>query len=262
MPILWNPKDPQYHNRNKREDAWRSISADLKVPASELKAKMRSLMGTFRSERSREKKSRILGSGQDEVYESKWFAYKNFDFLTDKNETIKPLKSPPPDTALEDPIAYSPLSSSTEEDLFPTPVLSNFNRKRSSQKRKLQEDDHEMNTLNAALEVLKSATDQPLDPFYLYGLNLANELRKYDSSTLAHVKKAISDIFFEADMGSIFLRHSDKHNQSGHSSHFMGTSNPSENCVAYLGPSSAAQYPDQGVRTTPSPIPSSVKSPD
>ncbi|CAA9997661.1 unnamed protein product [Nesidiocoris tenuis] len=54
--------------------------------------------------------------------------------------------------ALEDPIAYSPLSSSTEEDLFPTPVLSNFNRKRSSQKRKLQEDDHEMNTLNAALE--------------------------------------------------------------------------------------------------------------
>lgn len=57
MPILWNPKDPQYHNRNKREDAWRSISADLKVPASELKAKMRSLMGTFRSERSREKRA-------------------------------------------------------------------------------------------------------------------------------------------------------------------------------------------------------------
>lgn len=39
------------------------------------------------------------------------------------------------------------------------------------------------------------------DPYYIYGQHISNELRKYDPRTLAHVKNAINNIIFEADMG-------------------------------------------------------------
>ncbi|KAL4126148.1 hypothetical protein QTP88_010377 [Uroleucon formosanum] len=55
-PVLWNPKLKDYHNRNKKEDVWKDISAEMDIPVHILKPKMKSLMGTYRSERSRENK--------------------------------------------------------------------------------------------------------------------------------------------------------------------------------------------------------------
>lgn len=63
-PLLYNPKNKNYRNKNKREDAWKEISQIMKITASTLKTKMKTLMGTYRSEKSREKKSRITGSGE------------------------------------------------------------------------------------------------------------------------------------------------------------------------------------------------------
>ncbi|KAG6438900.1 hypothetical protein O3G_MSEX000311 [Manduca sexta] len=39
------------------------------------------------------------------------------------------------------------------------------------------------------------------DPYFTFGQNLANELRKYDSRTLSYVKRAINNVIFEADLG-------------------------------------------------------------
>jgi hypothetical protein len=39
-PILWNSREKAYHNKNKREDAWREIGAYLQLPVSVLKANM------------------------------------------------------------------------------------------------------------------------------------------------------------------------------------------------------------------------------
>ncbi|KAL4153510.1 hypothetical protein QTP88_001343 [Uroleucon formosanum] len=92
-PVLWNPKLIDYHNRNKKEDALKDISAEMDIPVHILKPKMKSLMGTYRSERSRENK-KTTGSGTDSIYVSKWFAYKYFDFQSDKDtprETINSL---------------------------------------------------------------------------------------------------------------------------------------------------------------------------
>ncbi|XP_060801586.1 uncharacterized protein LOC106141475 [Amyelois transitella] len=86
---LWDPKDPKYLNKNQREDSWRQISAQMntRMSVKEVKKKMDSLCGSYRREKSREKKSRISGSGAADVYNSKWFGYPYFDFLKDKNET-------------------------------------------------------------------------------------------------------------------------------------------------------------------------------
>lgn len=61
--LLWNPKHKHYHNNTLREDAWKEISLMLEIPVDKLKTKMKSLMGTYRRERSRQKQSQITGSG-------------------------------------------------------------------------------------------------------------------------------------------------------------------------------------------------------
>jgi hypothetical protein len=60
---LWDPKHKNYYNSTRREDSWQEISSILNIPVGELKAKMRSLMATYRRERSRRKQSQITVSG-------------------------------------------------------------------------------------------------------------------------------------------------------------------------------------------------------
>lgn len=57
------------------------------------------------------------------------------------------------------------------------------------------------------MNMLKSTNDLATDPYFTYGQHIANELRKYDPQTLAYVKRAFSDVLFEADMGTLFYRY-------------------------------------------------------
>lgn len=58
-----------------------------------------------------------------------------------------------------------------------------------------------------AREMLKKAynvlSERPceLDAYFTYGQHLANELRKYDATTLLYVKQAINNVIFDADLG-------------------------------------------------------------
>jgi len=72
--VLWNAKFKDYHNRNKKEDAWKDISAQMNIPVDILKAKMKSLSGTFRSEKSRETK-KTTGSGEFKFKKKKPYNY-------------------------------------------------------------------------------------------------------------------------------------------------------------------------------------------
>lgn len=64
VKYLWDSKEKDYHNVNKREDTWKKFGIILNVPVHELKAKMKSLLGTYRREKSRVKKSHITGTGE------------------------------------------------------------------------------------------------------------------------------------------------------------------------------------------------------
>ncbi|XP_076384375.1 formin-like protein isoform X5 [Megalopta genalis] len=91
---LWDPKHYDYHNSAIRECSWREISSILNLPVAELKNKMKSLMGTYRREKSRQKKSLITRSGKGDIYVSKWFAFDCFNFLSDRdnsNQTMEVL---------------------------------------------------------------------------------------------------------------------------------------------------------------------------
>lgn len=54
----------------------------------EVKKKIESLLASFRQERQR-KGTIQSGAGTDEVYPSKWFAYKNMGFSIDKHKLQK-----------------------------------------------------------------------------------------------------------------------------------------------------------------------------
>lgn len=62
-PILWDPKNQFYFSKTKKDDAWESISKELNVDTAVVRKKMSSLLGSFRAQRSKCKKSVGTGKG-------------------------------------------------------------------------------------------------------------------------------------------------------------------------------------------------------
>ncbi|KAF5301174.1 hypothetical protein FQR65_LT19277 [Abscondita terminalis] len=85
-----------------------------------------------------------------------------------------------------------------QETTFPTPNTSRGQRTGIKRKAAEQESDSMM---RKAMQILKSSVNSSNDAYVTYALNLANELRKYDQKTLEHVKRALTNVLFEADMG-------------------------------------------------------------
>lgn len=86
-PVLWNSSDPFYKNKNKKEDAWRELAELLKTDSAEIKKKMQSLLASFR--REKQKLKTTSGMGTEELYDTKWFAFKSLLFLKDKNRPVQ-----------------------------------------------------------------------------------------------------------------------------------------------------------------------------
>nr|XP_023028163.1 uncharacterized protein LOC111516218 [Leptinotarsa decemlineata] len=83
--LLWDPTDSLYKNRNKRHDGLMEIAVSFGIEKCDVEKKIKNLQSQFSRERNKEKKSLKTGSGADEKYTSKWFAYKSLLFLADKN---------------------------------------------------------------------------------------------------------------------------------------------------------------------------------
>ncbi|XP_034949142.1 uncharacterized protein [Chelonus insularis] len=206
---------------NEKKDAWKSISSEMKIPVEEVKKKMSALMGSFRREKSRQKKYYRTGNSG---YRSKWFAYDSLKFLSTKNVSQnsedKLTKKQTSNTA-SDPFDHSddiqtPNASDQETNLFniPNPQRSKLTNGRdvdpkdsdsheqiskSCSKRKSDDGIKINKTFQKALKLLRNADDS----YDTFGKHVANELRKYNTQTLSYVKKAINDIIFEADIGKI-----------------------------------------------------------
>ncbi|CAH2005767.1 unnamed protein product [Acanthoscelides obtectus] len=176
---------------------------------------MKTLMGSYRSERSRKNKSRLSGSGIEDVYNSKWFAYKYFDFLSDKDNPRETMDREVVESSEEQlevqvstettsvsPAATTSVATEQQESQNTTFRAPGSRRmQRTATKRKAAEQDVDSQMINEALKIIQSSANSSNDPYFTYALNLANELRKYDPTTLAHVKRAFANILFDADMG-------------------------------------------------------------
>ncbi|XP_076686022.1 uncharacterized protein LOC143378062 [Andrena cerasifolii] len=86
QPILWKPSYPNHFSKNKKKDAWQAISREIGIDEDNIRQKMMSLLGSFRQQKSKGKRSIGTGKARHEVYRSKWFAFKRMHFLMDKNQ--------------------------------------------------------------------------------------------------------------------------------------------------------------------------------
>ena len=62
--ILWNPKNVDHFKQNFKEDAWRDIGNVMRRPGEDCKSKIVNLLGSYRREKSKEKKTHGTGTGK------------------------------------------------------------------------------------------------------------------------------------------------------------------------------------------------------
>lgn len=84
-PNLWNCKADTYKDRNKRHDSLMEIAEYFKVPKEEIERKLKNLLSHFKRELKKEKTTSGTGSGTDNAYKSRWFAYNYLLFLKDRD---------------------------------------------------------------------------------------------------------------------------------------------------------------------------------
>ncbi|CAG9861498.1 unnamed protein product [Phyllotreta striolata] len=205
--VLWDPKHKRYYMRAAREEAWRRISERKGVAAAELQQKMKSLLGSYRREKSRRRKSKQAGT----VYVSRWFAYPLFNFLDDRQSSNDEINESKEDDA-KDMFEHSnfeyedfELPNDDENFVEEKPVI--------GKKRRFEyEEEPEQDLLNVAEQPLQESVPleksnhQPArkqDELSLYGQLLVTKLRKFDHQTRLVVCNKIDNLIFEMEMKSM-----------------------------------------------------------
>lgn len=61
QPILWDTSHPAHYNIPQKRLAWQEICGNLQAELGQTKQKITSLLGSFRRERSRERKGALTG---------------------------------------------------------------------------------------------------------------------------------------------------------------------------------------------------------
>ncbi|CAH0562746.1 unnamed protein product [Brassicogethes aeneus] len=93
-PCLYLPTHKEYHNRNTRNKALRSITFEFNkknstdVTADELKKKIHGVRTQFLSERQKIKKSEVSGASLDEIYKPKLWCFDQLGFLQQGSELV------------------------------------------------------------------------------------------------------------------------------------------------------------------------------
>ncbi|XP_050315638.1 uncharacterized protein LOC126750161 [Anthonomus grandis grandis] len=107
---LWNSSNSDYKNKNRRHDGLTEIAVSFGIEKQEVERKIKNLQSHFSRERKKELESKKTGSGTDEAYVSKWFAYQAMLFLTDKNKPRKTVDN------IEDSVDYDEGEKDLQEE--------------------------------------------------------------------------------------------------------------------------------------------------
>ncbi|GFR00479.1 MADF domain-containing protein [Trichonephila clavata] len=209
--VLWNPKNPFYNSKNKKNEAWSEIAEQMKVDEKSIRQKMNSLLGSFRAQRSKGK--RLIGTdkGVTEVYNSKWFAFEHMKFLLDKDEPKSTLDCQSDGYELS-PLSFRPTEDDYLEEIIDPESLSltesgnNTDSESGPSRFIMKATEHEIP--RPILKKRKLAEDPrireariPYDRFDSFGKYIASKMRLYSRSTEITVEHHINEILYQADLG-------------------------------------------------------------
>ncbi|KAJ4449679.1 hypothetical protein ANN_01083 [Periplaneta americana] len=85
-PVLWDQKHPSHYSKKRKIEAWDIIAMKLGVDMQSAQKKMMSLLGSFRAQKSKGRRSIETEQGRKDVYVSKWFGFDRMRFLLDKDD--------------------------------------------------------------------------------------------------------------------------------------------------------------------------------
>ncbi|KAF5276793.1 hypothetical protein FQR65_LT16172 [Abscondita terminalis] len=188
-PVLWNPRHQFYYSKNKKNDAWDELAKELSCDTQTIKNKMNSLLGSFRAQKSKGKKTVGTGKGRKEVYISKWFAFKRMHFLLDRDDprdTVDTedvsLSENRPSASMEQPKRGKKRQATTQENPLAFEAL------------RILKDTHSRYIASQTPTVVQ-------DRFYTYGQHVGNKMRSYTPTLQNIVEHEINNVLFRADMG-------------------------------------------------------------
>ncbi|KAG8260821.1 hypothetical protein J6590_088158 [Homalodisca vitripennis] len=102
-----------------------------------------------------------------------------------------------------------------------TTAASTSNMSQAKKRKRRNDADNAQNKmLLHAYSILKKTSETSTDHYETFGMHVTSELRKYDCNTLPHVKRAILDMLFRADIGEFNPTHNVRNTADYYSSNY------------------------------------------
>ncbi|KAG5867873.1 hypothetical protein JTB14_028313 [Gonioctena quinquepunctata] len=184
-PVIWDSKNKDYYKKHLKLDAWEEIGSAMGTSGDECKRKIINILSSWRRERAKERKS--VGTGKDEVYESRWFAYSALRFLIDRDVPSKGMNTQV-NTSNEVTYDNANTEASTSNSVEPSPKKSKL--------------DPKLQVLKEAFGILKSAAEQLKDDnpeLRSFCDFIYQKMKNYNKQTMNSVQQEIMQIIFHAD---------------------------------------------------------------
>ncbi|XP_066152069.1 uncharacterized protein [Euwallacea fornicatus] len=212
-PALWKIKSTEYSDRNLKDNAYKVLiekykEIDPKADKETVKKKINSLRTNYRKELTKVKASYKSGTNTDDIYVPALWYFNELNFLQDQYI--------PKDEC------SAIISQNEEEGIID--VLVDIHEQNVSEERRrnvkdrpkpnIQRPPGKKQLINPQRELLNLARDylQRSDEYEHLGITWANELKKMSPDQQIQAKKAIHDILYEGQLGTLH-RHSVKINE-------------------------------------------------
>ncbi|XP_060845222.1 uncharacterized protein LOC132924795 [Rhopalosiphum padi] len=229
-PCLWNVKSKEYHDRNKKDTAYRKlVNKQQEIESNATKdsviKKINNLRSAYRKENKKIKQSIKSGTSADTVYKPKLWYFSLLSFLGDQNtprtshsslendfDNDNSIFGNDSDNEEQTPQALATSSAVSEENIFHDEAQSSdqertpLNIRRKKQRVEVEKQE---GLANEVLLTVKDHFRKPAikeDRFDMSGRTIAMKLRDLPKDQMLFADRIINETLFLAEMGSLQLK--------------------------------------------------------
>ncbi|XP_061717035.1 uncharacterized protein LOC133524893 [Cydia pomonella] len=226
-PSLWKVKAKEYHDRDKKEAAYRRLLVKLREvePTSDKAAvvkKINNLRCTYNKEHKKVNASNKSGAGTEEIYEPKLWYYPLLKFLDDQH-VPRPSRSNLDDEVNSPESAPLSVEESVKEaqdfedssvvGVQQTPTTESTTSSSSTSRKRKSEADLTKDVLISVRDHFKLPAPsppppkQPDDRYDIFGKSVAFKLRDLNKTQRILAEKNINETLTEAELGQLTTSH-------------------------------------------------------
>ncbi|XP_052753729.1 uncharacterized protein LOC113514133 [Galleria mellonella] len=211
LPILWNSKHPHYSNKYKRHEALQKLLQVYKLikPAAtvnDVRMKINTLRSNYRRELKRVILSRSLDDSPANVYKPKTWWFEQMSFLSDEVHLSTDLNTTNNTNHECNDVEEIEIPFETEISTSPVPDIGEYVKTEPSPKREI----FKFNNKNSNY-LKRSTVHQPSCYCCTHLIKVRNSITRIWVDKLVNLEseqrliaeKAINDILFEAEMGTL-----------------------------------------------------------